>query len=426
MARTAQVTACLLLFVPMCAMVLAAPAAPTNTPADPRPSRASAQAAAKLSPQNETGSRKDYAGAEACASCHQNIAQSYQLTAHNRSTTPATRANVLGSFDAGKNVLETLDPALHFRMEAKGDGLFQEAVLGDPPKAKTRTERMDVVFGGRPIGQSYAYWKGDRLFELPVSYWQGAGWVNSPGYLDGTADFDRPITPRCMECHASFAKTITETQFSNQFVRGTVELGITCERCHGPGAGHVALHSAGATMNGADVPTADLVDLAKASREQKMQACAQCHAGLGKDLRPAFTYKPGEELSAFVHLDPPDPRMNVDVHGNQVAALERSRCYAESTAMTCTTCHNPHETTRIAASYSATCLTCHQVTQCGEFAHSGDSIAQRCVDCHMPVQESKLIESSGGGKELKAELRNHWIKVWPARPAAPPPAKPGQ
>jgi hypothetical protein len=113
-----------------------------------------------------------------------------------------------------------------------------------------------------------------------------------------------------------------------------------------------------------------------------------------------------------VHLDPPDPRMNVDVHGNQVAALERSRCYAKSTTMTCTTCHNPHEATRTVASYSAVCLTCHQMKQCGEFAHAGESIAQRCVDCHMPVQESKLIESSGGGKELKAELRNHWIKVW--------------
>jgi hypothetical protein len=335
----------------------------------------------------------------------------------------ATRANALGNFDAGKNVLETLDPALRFRMDAKGDVLTETATLGDPPKAKIHTERIEVVFGGRPIGQSYAYWKGDRLFELPVSYWQGAGWVNSPGYLDGTADWVRPITPRCMECHASFAKPIAETQISNQFERDTVELGISCERCHGPGADHVALHSSpGAASDSA----ADLVDMAKMTREQKMDACAQCHGGLGRDLRPAFTYKPGEQLSAFVHLDPPDPRMNVDVHGNQVAALERSRCYAESTTLTCTTCHNPHETARTVARYSATCLTCHQVTQCGEFAHSGASIAQRCVDCHMPEQESKLIESSGGGKELKAELRNHWIKVWPARPAGPAPAKSGQ
>ena len=339
----------------------------------------------------------------------------------------ATRANVLGSFDAGKNVLETLDPALLFRMDAKDDVcLTRDRSLGDPPKAKSHTERMDVVFGGRPLGQSYAYWKGDRLFELPVSYWQGAGWVNSPGYLDGTADFDRPITPRCMECHASFAATIAETQISNRFERGSVELGITCERCHGPGAGHVALHSASPTTNDTGVPAKDLLDLAKVSREQKMETCAQCHGGLGKDLRPAFTYRPGEDLSGFVHLDPPDPRTNVDVHGNQVAALERSRCYAESTTMTCTTCHNPHEATRTVASYSAVCLTCHQMRQCGEFVHAGESIAARCVDCHMPVQDSKLIESSGSGKELKAELRNHWIKVWPARPAAPAPAKLGR
>jgi hypothetical protein len=325
----------------------------------------------------------------------------------------ATRANVLGSFEAGKNALETLDPALRFHMDAKGDVLTVTAALGDGAKAKTQTERIDVVFGGRPIGQSYAYWKGDRLFELPVSYWQGAGWVNSPGYLDGTADFDRPITPRCMECHASYAKTISETQISNHFERDTVELGISCERCHGPGAGHAALHAA-ATAPSTEGASADLLDLAKVPRERKMDACAQCHGGLGKDLRHAFTYKPGEELNTFVHLDPPDARMNVDVHGNQVAALERSRCYAESQTLTCTTCHNPHESSRTAASTSTICLTCHQMKQCGEFAHLGELIAKRCVDCHMPVQESKLIESSGGGKELKAELRSHWIKVWPS------------
>jgi hypothetical protein len=26
------------------------------------------------------------------------------------------------------------------------------------------------------------FWKNDQLFQLPVSYWNELGWINSPGY----------------------------------------------------------------------------------------------------------------------------------------------------------------------------------------------------------------------------------------------------
>jgi hypothetical protein len=121
--------------------------------------------------------------------------------------------------------------------------------------------------------------------------------------------------------------------------------------------------------------------MSKLARAQQTDVCAQCHGGLGKDIRPAFSYIPGESLNQFIHLDPPDPRINVDVHGNQVALLERSRCYAESNSLTCTTCHNPHEPERPAASYSSTCLACHQAKQCGEYAARGSLKAALIVTC---------------------------------------------
>jgi hypothetical protein len=85
--------------------------------------------------------------------------------------------------------------------------------------------------------------------------------------------------------------------------------------------------------------------------------------------------------------------------------------------MTCTTCHNPHEPPKAAASYSSTCLECHEAKQCGEYARLGEKIAENCVDCHMPVQTSRLIESGENGKELQAKLRSHWIKVYDANGA---------
>jgi len=43
----------------------------------------------------------------------------------------------------------------------------------------------------------------------------------------------------------------------------------------------------------------------------------------------------------------------------------------------------------------------------------GAKIAASCVDCHMPVQESKAIVTVSNGKQIKARVRNHWIKVYP-------------
>jgi hypothetical protein len=126
-------------------------------------------AAASKQQDSKTSLRKEFAGAEACATCHQNIAQTYERTAHNRTTTAASRASVLGSFEAGKNELPTLDPTLHFRMDAKAGGMSVTAVFGDSPNAKERSERIYIVVGAGRGGQTYAYWRGDRLFELPVS-----------------------------------------------------------------------------------------------------------------------------------------------------------------------------------------------------------------------------------------------------------------
>ena len=45
---------------------------------------------------------------------------------------------------------------------------------------------------------------------------------------------------------------------------------------------------------------------------------------------------------------------------------------------------------------------------------AGARIRDNCIDCHMPVQESNLIISNVNGKQIKARMRNHWIKVYAA------------
>ncbi len=100
-----------------------------------------------------------------------------------------------------------------------------------------------------------------------------------------------------------------------------------------------------------------IVNPAKLPRDSQIDVCAQCHGGLGEEIAPAFSFKPGQSLDAFIKLQRPGPDAKVDVHGNQAALLERSRCFQSSGTMACTTCHDEHAPERPTASYSSRCLT---------------------------------------------------------------------
>jgi hypothetical protein len=122
-------------------------------------------------------------------------------------------------------------------MHATPEG-FQSVIMGRAPDTTVHSERFDIVIGSGCKGQSYLYWRDDRLFQLRISYWTELdNWVNSPGYRDGVANFSRPITPRCLECHATFFGSRADTAL-NRYDPSNFVLSISCERWHGPGREH--------------------------------------------------------------------------------------------------------------------------------------------------------------------------------------------
>jgi hypothetical protein len=336
-----------------------------------------------------------------------------------------SKDSIHGHFDPGRNTMESLDPSIKFRMDAradsKGDAFFETGIEGSKGHEKSRTEQIGIVIGSGRKGQTYLYWRGDELFELPVSYWTSLDrWVNSPGYVDGTADFSRGINSRCLECHSTFFQELQKAGAGFHFDRSNFTLGISCERCHGPGAEHVREHLTGATANGssgaatggsstvaAEMPPVGI------ERDRQIDVCAQCHGGLGKGLKPAFSYKPGETLASYISLEA-DPRARVDVHGNQVALLEKSRCFQSSPTMTCSTCHDLHKPEREAASYSDRCLTCHQASACPTFSKMPHQEVTNCIDCHMPVQNSNSLIVDMNDEQVPVQVRSHWIRVYPS------------
>ena len=356
--------------------------------------------------QNSNKTRKDYVGDETCRGCHAEKAASYEKTAHHLTSRWPGKEAILGSFAQGENIFKTANPGLYFRMDDKTDGFYETAVRAFPPVTDLRSEKMDLVIGSGRVGQTYLFWEGDKLFQLPVSYWVDLkSWGNSPGYRDGMINFERLVAPRCLECHVTFAVGIGNPQTSNRFEKTSIVPGLSCERCHGPGREH-------AEAEQAKLAAGRIVNPEKLSRDRQMDVCAQCHGGRRFLLGGAFSYVPGEPLDRFYRPDPANAGIQPDVHGNQVALLQMSRCYQASAEMNCSTCHDVHQPQRDIVALSERCMKCHGMEACGESAKRKEKILGRCVECHMPIQASNLVISNTNGKQTRAMVRSHWIKVY--------------
>jgi Cytochrome c554 and c-prime len=376
--------------------------------------------------QTESKSTRDprgpgYAGDRVCVSCHGNQSSTYLQTAHHLTSSLPAKSAILGSFEEPASTLEIQEPApaigdpgLTYKMEQKEDRFFLTAITGFQGQLQSRTESIDIVIGSGVRGQSYLYWNGDSLFELPVSYWSdGHQWINSPGYRNGPPNFQRQAIPRCLECHVSFIKPLVPDFASNRYDKTTLLTGISCETCHGPGSAHAATRRAEAS-DSPKLPGSEILNPAAFSRDRQIDLCALCHSGAQQvSLTPAFSYKPGTALDSHLRPVAVPEDAHPDVHANQVGLLKKSRCFAASGTMTCSTCHQVHAPERSAASYSEKCLSCHKGESCGMAKKLGPRIKSNCIDCHMPLEQTQAIVSQTGDKVIRTTMRTHWIRVYP-------------
>jgi hypothetical protein len=337
-------------------------------------------------------------------------------TAHYLTSSRANSELLAPIFQAAGSLLRISSPPLpplFFQMESNGGRFSETAETGWTPDSVVKlTEPIDIVIGSNKRGQTYLYWSGNQLFELPVSYWkEGHQWINSPGYVDGTADFHRPVSPGCLECHATAATALSSDANTNSYDGSSLKLGISCEVCHGSGEQHIPAERAAMGSKAAD---SKILNPSHFSRERQIDLCALCHSGLQRrPLAAAFSYRPGEPLSKYYTPIGVSDSALPDVHGNQVGLLKRSACF-QSSQMTCSTCHNVHTVGAPASAYSARCLSCHRWESCGEARHLGASIKNKCIDCHMPAQRTNAVVATTAGQRTQPTMRTHWIKVYSA------------
>ena len=376
-----------------------------------------------------------YTGMAVCQGCHKGVADSYGHAAHALTSRPADRRSVLGPFEAPGNVFE-YGAGRKVIMERRDSGLFQVAVTPNGEAA----HRFDISVGSGRKAQTYLYWDGDGVFQLPVSYFlTERSWANSPHYPVDSIWFGRAVDVGCFECHSSFARKtglIHTDAFHGvpQYERASVVYGIDCERCHGPGA----LHAAWQAAHQDDTAGRYIARFAALSRQQKLDVCAQCHSGAHTGvLRSVFYLKPGDTLANFFFADPRGlkPPGEMDVHGNQYELLAASKCFLKSKTLECGSCHDPHVQERDSLRVFATrCMNCHGPAglmgeHTGLAAHSrvdAEFLVRNCIDCHMPAKASEAITMRTGlWKDPVADrVRNHLIAIYPAelkkKPAAHP------
>jgi len=358
---------------------------------------------------------KAYTGAATCVKCHKDLSQSYAHSPHGLTSKPVVDAALLKVFAADSNHF-LYNEHQKVVIEKRDSGIFQVAYQDG--KA-VRAEKFDMQFGSGEKAYTYTYWQGKKMYELPLSYFAAIkNWAISPGFPKESFYYDRAITSRCLECHASYVdiKITQQSTFSRdeEMEKGAVIYGIDCERCHGPGKQHVVFH-----MENPEEKTAKFITLYKTlSRKQKMDVCAVCHSGNTLVAqRSVFGFRPGDDLEAYYSQDFTGfGGGNIDVHGNQSAMLKGSNCYRKSETMTCQSCHNTHENVKGNLSlYSQRCINCHKSTSHSKATLAKGSLSTNCIDCHMPKESSKLITFQQAGKDHLSpyQLRSHHIAIYP-------------
>jgi hypothetical protein len=358
-----------------------------------------------------------YAGSAACLKCHKDVYQNYFHSAHFLTSRVPSLKNVHGSFKPDSNTVAFKNNIVVV-MEKQHDSLYEVSYAGGK---RDRKERLDIAFGSNR-GESFLYWKNNQVYQLPVTYYISLHqWGNSPAYSADSANFSRVIGTRCFECHASYIKALpdsTGTINNNLLDRNSLIMGVDCERCHGPGAGHVNFH----THNPAEKQPMYITKIGSLTRQQRIDLCSVCHSGNSNIMtRSTFGFKPGDTLAHYTIGNPFHAYQDiekVDVHGNQVKLLTNSKCFMNS-KIECATCHSVHSNeAKSVAVYSARCSACHSQANhnyCKIAPQLGAVINGNCIECHMPVKTSHSIVINGVGKQISAPFlaRTHLIAIYP-------------
>ncbi|WP_263382141.1 tetratricopeptide repeat protein [Granulicella arctica] len=248
-------------------------------------------------------------------------------------------------------------------------------------------EQLQYFLGSGHLGLTYLYEKNGYWLESPVAYYERLrGYAMKPG-LEPATEMPAALTlnPSCLRCHMSGVQRQVEGTDNLYKQLPFLQVGITCESCHGDAREHVASKGKAAVVN----PI-------KLSPEKRDSTCIVCHlegdTNVERRGKAGLDFKPGDDIrdyfSYFVYAGATNTKRGV----SEIEQFNSSRCkIATGPSMSCMNCHDPHASPAVAERagfYRAKCLTCH--TQ-EKFATQHFPATPDCTGCHMPKTGSENI-----------------------------------
>jgi Tfp pilus assembly protein PilF len=295
-----------------------------------------------------------------------------------------------------------------YSIYARDGKIIHEESEGDGKGHTVFSESHEIAYtvGAGDVGKSYLVAKGDSLYVSPISYYTRIqGWDLSPGYDEGIfRGFTRRVVDLCVDCHTGWPQLVAGSHY--RFQQPPLRfLTVGCERCHGPGAIHVAQRTLDAASGTQFEGPIDLsiVNPKKLRAGIRDDVCAQCHLnGDARVLQPGKTYldfRPGTAMGNVQEIFsvPQAIKGNHFVALDQFEQLKMSRCWAASNGrMGCISCHDPHvqlHGDQAADFFRSQCLNCHATDSCREplAQRQATSPPNDCIQCHMPKQPTENI-----------------------------------
>ncbi len=355
------------------------------------------------------GAAPGYVGQQACYSCHADIYKSYQETGMAKSFFRPSVDNVIEDFDDAHFFHERSDR--HYRMTLEDGKFFITRYQEDAAGQRINVWRQEItwVIGSGHHSRGYLYQTASgELFQMPVAWYaQASSWGMAPGYdFPGHDDFSRPITRSCMFCHNAYPEVPEGSDAYGQpdLFPHVLPEGTGCERCHGPGAAHVTVAT---DLDASSAAIREsIVNPGRLSPALANDVCMQCHLQPTSKLtsftrvfgRADYSYLPGTRLADYmVHFDFETNEDDAERFEIDSAAyrMRQSVCFEKSAgALTCITCHDPHEkvpTAEAADYFRERCFACHAVDACSVekmVEASGHASDGDCIACHMPKRRT--------------------------------------
>ncbi len=333
----------------------------------------------------------DFVGSHVCASCHASISESYSQHPMAQSLAGVMDAKPLEDYEHHTTIRPPGNRS--YVIERRPDGVLHHEVVETVDGVVIYDQAVPIHFavGSGQRGRSYLTNRDGRLFMSPLTWYSGKKvWDLSPGYRpESHQRFDRQVSDGCLACHAGRMATQEGSPNSYDAQHPFLEETIGCERCHGPGASHVARYQQ------ADLSLVDrIVNPAKLDTIRRAAVCNQCHLQGGRRVlrygREEFDFRPGDRLSDvwIVCLEPEkvspgDAARAVTQHQQ----MQESACFQKSQRLGCISCHDPHRQPKAEerrSFYDGRCATCHGQSSPACAASLSLREEQSCVECHMP------------------------------------------